>query len=177
MPSASAIEQAVKRAVALRRIAPAVSDPREARRLARVQRELRREIGFSVPKTRAAAVLGVSVNALNRWISAGRLPTIRRPGSVREEIDADALVELALEVDRLRENGFERGVLAMAFERLRAEGKPRARPRPNMSARELRADFLRSTPSGRLRTGAELSYVATLLAGRARARRRAAATP
>ena len=159
------------RAVALRRVAAAVSDPVEARRLARVQRELRREIGFSVPKTRAAALLGVSVAALDRWIAAGRLPTVRKPGAAREEIDADAVVDLALEVELLREEGVQRGVLAAAFDRLAAEGKPKRRPRPNMSARELRADFLRSTPLERLRTGAALSEVATLLAGRARARR------
>jgi len=161
----------VARAVALRRVAAAVSDPVEARRLARVQRELRREIGFSVPKTRAAALLGVSVAALDRWIAAGRLPTVRKPGAAREEIDADAVVDLALEVELLREEGVQRGVLAAAFDRLAAEGKPKRRPRPNMSARELRADFLRSTPLERLRTGAALSEVATLLAGRARARR------
>jgi hypothetical protein len=168
---AATIERSVARAVALRRVAAAVSDPVEARRLARVQRELRREIGFSVPKTRAAALLGVSVAALDRWIAAGRLPTVRKPGAAREEIDADAVVDLALEVELLREEGVQRGVLAAAFDRLAAEGKPKRRPRPNMSARELRADFLRSTPLERLRTGAALSEVATLLAGRARARR------
>lgn len=173
MSRAKAIEQAARRLVALRRIAPAVSDPRELRRLQRLQRELRRELGFTIPKTRAAAVLGVSVNALERWIAAGRLPTVRKPGSARVEIDADALVDVAVEVDRLREDGVERGVLAAAFERLAAEGKPAARPYPNMPARELRADFLRSTRLERLRTGAELAYLATLLAGRARARRRA----
>jgi hypothetical protein len=171
MGRAATIEQAVARAVALRRVAAAVSDPVEARRLARVQRELRREIGFSVPKTRAAALLGVSVAALDRWIAAGRLPTVRRPGAAREEIDADAVVELALEVERRREQGVQRGVLAAAFERLAAEGKPKRRPRPNMTARELRADFLSSTPLERLRTGAALSEAATLLAGRARVRR------
>jgi hypothetical protein len=167
------IERAISRAVALRRIAPAVADEQERRRLERLQRDLRREIGFSVPKTRAAAVLGVSVNALDRWIASGRLPTIRRPDSIREEIDADAVVDLSLEVERLREEGVERGVLAAAFERLAAEGKPKRRPRPNMTARQLRADYLGSTPLGRLRTGAALSEVATLLAGRARARRQA----
>lgn len=175
MPRKTEIEHAARRVVALRRIAPAVSDPRERRRLDRLLRDSRRELGFTIPKTRAAALLGVSVNALERWIEAGRLPTIRRPGSAREEIDADALVELAVEVERLREEGVERGVLARAFERLAVEGKPAARLHPNMPARELRADFLRSTPLERLRTGAELSYVATLLAGRARARRRAEA--
>lgn len=176
MSRASTIEQAALRVVALRRIAPAVSDPRESRRLDRLLRELRRELGFSVPKTRAAAVLHVSVNALDRWIAAGRLPTIRRPGSGREEIDADALVDLAVEVERLREEGVERGVLAEAFARLALEGKPGARPRPNVPARELRADFLRSTAVERLAVGADLSYAGAILAAYGRERRRRPAT-
>lgn len=172
MARAEAVEQAARRLVALRRIAPAVSDPRESLRLARLQRGLRRELGFTIPKTRAAAILGVSVNALDRWIVAGRLPTIRKPGSARAEVDADALVDLAVEVDRLREEGVERGVLAAAFERLAAEGKPAARPYPNMPARELRADFLGSTPLERLETGAGLSYAGGALAAYGRERRR-----
>lgn len=152
------------RAVALRRVAAAVSDPVEARRLARIQRELRREIGFSVPKTRAAALLGVSVGALDRWVAAGRLPTVRKPGAAREEIDADAVVELALQVELLREEGVARGVLAAAFERLATEGKPKRRPRPNMPARQLRADYLNSTPLQRLAVGVELNRTGTTLA-------------
>jgi hypothetical protein len=175
MSRSSTIEQTARRVVALRRIALAVSDPRESRRLDRMLRELRRELGFSVPKTRAAAVLGVSVNALDRWIEAGRLPTVRRPGSAREEIDADALVDLALEVERLREEGVARGVLAAAFARLAAEGKPRRRPRPNTPAHRLRADFLGTTPAERLATGAELSYAGSILAAYGRAQRRRAA--
>ena len=170
------LERALRRAVAVRRIAQAVADPAESRRLERLLRDLLREIGFSVPKTCAATILGVSVNALERWIDSGRLPTVRRPGSARAELDADAVLDLAVEVDRLREEGLRRGVLAAAFERLAAEGKPRRRPRPNMSPRELREDYLRSTPRERLRSGAELSYAATLLARRARERIRAKGT-
>ena len=171
MGRAAGIEQAVTRAVALRRIATAVSDPVERRRLERIVRGLRRDIGFSVPKARAASILGVSVNALDRWISADRLPTIRRPGSAREEVDADALLELAFQTELLREQGVERGVLSKAFERLAAEGKPRRRPRPNMPARELRAEYVHSTPVGRLRTGAELAYAGAILANYGRRRR------
>lgn len=170
------MERLVERAVELRLVAPAVADEREQRRLKRVLRDLRREIGVSIPKTRAARTLGVSVTALDKWIASGRLPTVRRPGSSREEVDADALLDLAEEVKRLREQGLTRSVLATAFQTLAKDGKPRRRLRPNMPARELRADFLQTTPLERLRTGAELGYVATLLAGRARARRRVAAS-
>ncbi|MCP9485380.1 MAG: hypothetical protein MSC30_05945 [Gaiellaceae bacterium MAG52_C11] len=171
MGRAARIEQTIERAVALRRVGEVVTEPRERKRLARVERELRRETGVSVPKTRAAAVLGVSVNALERWIAAERLPTVRRPGSTRAEIDADALLDLALEVERLREEGVERGVLSAAFERLAKEGKPQRRLRPNMPARELRAEYLSTTPLVRLQTGAELSRVGWMLAEIGRKRR------
>ena len=169
------MERAVERAVELRLVAAAVTDEREQRRLKRVLRDLRREIGVSVPKTRAAGILSVSVTALEKWIARGRLPTVRRPGSSREEIDADALLDLAEEVRRLRESGVTRGVLAGAFQKLAKDGKPRRRLRPNMPARELRADFLRTTPQERLATGAELSYAGAILAAYGRERRRRAA--
>jgi hypothetical protein len=173
---AASLERALRRAVRVRRALPAMADPLERRRLELLLHDLLREIGFTVPKTRAAALLGVSVNALERWIAAGRLPTVRRPGSSRAEVDADALLDVAVEVDRLREDGLRRGVLAAAFERLAAEGKPRRRLRPNMPAQLLREDFVRLTPLERLETGAELSYAGAILASRGR-RRREQASP
>jgi SRSO17 transposase len=163
------VKQAVEHVVALRCVAPSVASPRESQRLRRVERELRREIGVGVPKTRAAAVLGVSVTALDKWIARGLLPVVRRPGSSREEIDADALLDLAEEVTRLREAGRMRGVLAAAFRRLAESGRPRPKLRPNQSARELREHYLATTPRDRLREVAELSRVLTGLArGRSR---------
>lgn len=158
-------------AVAVRLARTATADPVVRRLLGRAERLLRREIGPSVPKRRAAALLSVSTTALERWTAGGRLPTLRRPGG-REEIDAAALLDLLEETTRLREEGRTRGVLAAAFARLAARGLPRRRPRPNQSARELRSNFLATTPAQRLREGAELSEFATTFAGRAvRARR------
>jgi hypothetical protein len=165
------VDETVRHVVALRCIEPAVVDARELRRLKRVERDLRREIGVGVPKRRAAAVLGVSVTALDKWIARGRLPVVRRPGSSRQEIAAEALLDLAQEVARQREAGRERGVLAAAFERLEATGRPRPRPRPNQSPRELRDHYLRTTPRDRLAEAAELSRVQTELAARGAARR------
>src|SRR5438093_7485223 len=125
-------ERLVRQVVALRCTEPAVADERARRRLKGVERELRREIGVGVPKTRAAAVLGVSVTALDKWIGRGRLPVVRRPGSSREEVDAGALLELAQEVTLLREAGETRGVLAAAFEQLAKRGT-RPKLRPNQS--------------------------------------------
>src|SRR6266540_878740 len=84
MKRAQTAERTVRHVVALRCAESAVSDGRERRRLKRVARELRREIEVGVPKTQAAAVLAVSVTALDKWIGRGRLPVVRRPGSSRE---------------------------------------------------------------------------------------------
>jgi hypothetical protein len=155
----------VEAATAVRLATRYVGDERAARQLRRAERLLRREIGPSVPKRRAAAVLGISVTALERWIAADKLPVVRRPGG-REEVDADALLHLVEEVRRLREDeGVSRGVVAEALRRLAERGLPRPRLRPNTPPSELRRSYLSSTPAERLVEAAELSLAATTLAG------------
>jgi hypothetical protein len=166
MAKALPVERTIEHVISLRRAGTAVADPRERRRLKQMERELQRAIGIGVPKRRAAAVLGVSVTALDKWIARGRLPVVRRPGSSREQIDAGALLDLAEEVTRAREEGQTRRLLATAFERLAKAGKPRPKLRPNQSARELREHYLRTTPNDRVREVAELSRVLTGLAVR-----------
>jgi len=117
-------------------------------------------------------VLGVSVTALDKWIARGRLPVVRRPGSSREQVDADALLDLAEEVTRLREDGQTRALLASAFERLATEGRPRPKLRPNQPTGELREHYQQTTPADRVREVAELSRVLTGLAVRGAATRR-----
>jgi hypothetical protein len=172
MAKTPAIERTIEQVVALRRVSTAVSDPRERSRLKQVERELQRAIGIGVPKRRAAAVLGVSVAALDKWIARGRLPVVRRPGSSRRQIDADALLDLAEEVARAREEGKTRGLLATALERLATRGLPRPKLRPNQPAHELRQHYLRTTPENRVREVAELSRVLTSLAVRGAAVRK-----
>jgi hypothetical protein len=168
---AARIGRALEWGVALAGVADSVSDAQARRRLRRVLRDLRREVGISVPKRRAAALLGVTVPALERWIERGRLPVVRRPGLARQEIDADAVFDLAVEVTRLRELGAQHGVLAAAFERLAERGAPRPKLRPNESASELREFYEQTTPLERLRIGSELSVVGTTLAARGAAAR------
>jgi hypothetical protein len=165
------VERTIEHVISLRRAGAAVGDERERSRLKRVERELQRAVGVGVPKTRAAAVLGVSVTALDNWIARGRLPVVRRPGKTREQIDPDALLDLAEEVARLREKGQTRALLASAFERLALEGRPRPKLRPNQPAAELRNHYRRTTPTERLREVAELSRVLTALAARGAATR------
>src|SRR6266536_1328283 len=112
------VERAVRRIVALRRVSEAVLDPDERRRLERVIRDLRRELGIGVPKRPAARLLGVSVQGLEPWIERGVLPTVRKPGSTRELLDAEAFVVLAEEVIRRREAGESRGVVASSLREL-----------------------------------------------------------
>jgi hypothetical protein len=142
-------------------------------RLRRAETLVRAELGGAVPKSVAARILGVSTTGLERWIDAGKLPVLRRPGG-REEVAAEALLDVAEEVVRLREEGMSRGLLANALRRLEQRGLPRRRLRPNEPARELRAAYERSTPTERLRETVELSFAATTLAAYG-ARRRARA--
>lgn len=169
--AARAPDQALAHAVELRRVRQTVVDPDGRRRLGSVIRELRASVGVGVPKRRAATLLGVSVQALERWVRSGALPVMRKPGSSRELIDAEALLVVAEEVGRLRELGVERGALAEALRTLRAEGHLPRKLRPNQSAAELRHEYLHTTPAERLRAAAELSELASALAGRAKADR------
>jgi excisionase family DNA binding protein len=168
---ASAV-QTLAHVVELRRVRQSVSDREAQRRLGRVIGELRQDVGVGVPKRRAAALLGVSVQALERWVASGALPGVRVPGSSRQLIDAEALLALAEEVADLREQGERRGVVAAALRRLEAAGRLPRKLRPNQSARELRHEYLHTTPAERLRQGIELSEFAVSLAARGRETRR-----
>ena len=96
--------------VALRAVRSAVERSAERQRLAQVLSQLRRQLGVGVPKRQAAAVLGVSVQGLDRWIAARKIPVVRRPGSSRELVEADALLVLAEKVAQLREQGETRAL-------------------------------------------------------------------
>jgi DNA-binding transcriptional MerR regulator len=155
--------------VALRRVEAAVRDPVERQRLDRVIRALRREVGSGVPKRRAARLLGVSVQALDRWVERGLIPVVRKPGSTRELLDAETVILLAEEVSRRRDSGEQRGVLAASLRELERTGRLPRRLRPNATPRELRRTFLETTPGERLRDAAELSRTAAALAAAGRA--------
>lgn len=169
--ASQADRQALAHAVELRRVRRTIADPEGRRRLGRVIRELRATVGVGVPKRRAAALLGISVQALERWVGNGALPVVRKPGSSRELIDAEALLVVAEEVARLREQGVERGALAQALRTLQAEGRLPRKLRPNQSAAELRHEYLHTAPADRLRAAVELNEAASALAGRAKAGR------
>lgn len=174
MPASASAAEIVSQIVALRRVRDVVEAPQERRRLASVIRQLRRRLGIGVPKRQAAAVLGVTVQALDRWVAAGKIPAVRRGGSSRALVDSEALIAIAAEAELLREQG-ELRVLARAIASLDERERLPRRLRPNHSAQELRHEFLHSTPAGRLQQAVELSQVGAELAANARARREAKA--
>jgi hypothetical protein len=114
----------------------------------------------------------VTVQAIDRWVVAGKIPVVHRPGSSRELIDTETLLVLVGEVERLRDQSEPRA-LAKAISALAEAGQLPRRLRPNQSVHELRYEFIHSTPAGRLRQAVELSHLGAALAANARARRRA----
>lgn len=141
-----------------------------------VEVRLREVLGPTITKTRAAAALGISVTALDRWVGQGVLPVVERPGVLRHELEARPVLELAEEVCRVKyENPAARSPIATAVRRLgwtpRTEGRRVLRfdvaklPRPNISERELVAQFRSTTPEQRVRDASELSQFFALAQG------------
>ena len=88
----------------------------------RVLEDLRQDLGETVTKTNAAQVLGVSTQALDKWIKKGLLSAVKGANG-REQIPRDDLEELAETVNALRDLGQNRAVLAEALRRVAAEDK------------------------------------------------------
>ncbi len=144
--------------------------------LREVEVRLRRALGPTIPKKKAAAVLGISVTALDRWVDRGFLPVVVRPGSSRHELESRPFLELADQVHRLNVDGVvTHGRIAPAVKRLgwRSTGEGRrvlrldvaALPRPNISEQELVASFRTTTPEQRVREAAELSQLLVVAVG------------
>ena len=136
--------------------------------LREVEVRLRIALGPTIPKKKAAAMLGISVTALDRWVDRGFLPVVERPGSSRHELESRPLLELAAQVHRLNIDGVvTHGRIAPAVKLLGWNADPAGRrvlrldvaalPRPNISERELVENFRTTTPERRLREAAELS--------------------
>ncbi len=60
--------------------------------------DLQARIGPSVPKRRAAALLDISVQALDLWIKQGRIETQRAPGAHRTAIETAGLIWTANQI-------------------------------------------------------------------------------
>ncbi len=105
--------------VALRDAARSLLEPEARAEIERVERGLRAELGESIPKKRAAALLGTSVVTLDKWIDRGAIPVRYKEGSSRAEVDSETVVRLAGEARALAEAG-EDVTLAAALDRLAA---------------------------------------------------------
>jgi hypothetical protein len=82
--------------------------------------ELRDELAQSLPKRQAAAVIGVSVPTLDRWIDRGLLPVETAP-SGRPRVLRDPVLDLAERVEDLRKTGETRHLVATAVDRMLRE--------------------------------------------------------
>ena len=174
MGQASDICADIDRIVGLRQVAEAVSEPAKKRLLARVIRDLRLGLDVGIPKHQAARALNISPQALDRWVKAGKLPTVKRPGSSRELLDRDPLIRLVEEARRLEDAG-ETHPVAKAIHNLSEQGLLRRKPEPNQSAEELRFEFLNSTPEGRFDSTVALAHAGFELAKAAQTAQRASA--
>jgi hypothetical protein len=174
MPLAVPVDRLLADIVELRTALRETRDRSVRERLRKVERSLRELLGPSVPKKRAARALGVSVTALDKWIDRGVLPVVARRGTSRLEVETGPLLDLLDQVTVLRAQGTDRAVLASAVRRLGWRDDPQGRqvlsedvaalPRPNVSVRELREHFERTTPEERVAEAARLSAALTRVA-------------
>ena len=161
--------------VGLRLALQRTRDPALRDELRQVEVELRRQLPPGVPKRVAAALLGVSVTALDRWVDRGRLPVVASArGSQRLAIETAPLLDLATKVEALSRAGARRGLLAKAMDELgwRERGHRdvlradvACLPRPNVSRDELRQQFEETTPVQRVLQLVALHRSLNVLAG------------
>ena len=85
--------------------------------LAPVIDELRDELAPAMSKRQAAAVIGVSVPTLDKWIDRGLVPVEAAP-SGRPRVLCDPVLDLAERVEDLRKAGETRHLVATAVNRM-----------------------------------------------------------
>lgn len=173
-----ATERLLAAIVELRLLVRETREPETRAKLRELEWQLRPLLDAGVPKRQAAAQLGVSVAALDKWIARGRLPVVAKAGSSRRTVETRPLLELAEQVETLRREGLERGRLSEAFRRLGWPDDPDGEqvvreeiarlPRPNVSVQQLRADHERIPTAARV---VELTHLHRSLNALARGRR------
>jgi DNA-binding transcriptional regulator YiaG len=82
--------------------------------------DLRDELGPTMSKRQAAAVIGVSMPTLDKWIDRGLLP-VQAALSGRPRVGRDAVLDLAERVEDLRRMGETRHLIATAVDRMLRE--------------------------------------------------------
>jgi hypothetical protein len=167
------VERALLDVVELRSLARASPDRELRARLGQIADRRSEEIGPSVPKTRAAQVLGVSLTALDTWIGRGAIPVARRASSSRLEVETKTLVDLAIEIRALQAAGHTRALLATALSHIAPAAVMGTRAFFPDQAEERRKELVSLTPAERVEQAIRLSRSATRIAA-AGARARAA---
>lgn len=176
------IERALSDVVELHALAETSPDASLRARLGQIARRRSEDIGPSIPKTRAARALGVSLTALDTWVARGAIPVRRRPSSSRQEVETQAVIDLAVEIRALRAAGRRRALLATALARIDA-GEPKV-PAAAVGTRgffpdqaeERRGEFVLLTPGERVAQAIGLSRSATRIAAAAARAREAKST-
>jgi hypothetical protein len=127
MGRASDSERLVRCAAAARLAARGLEDWEAQQRwlLATIYEQARGGLPETVPKRVAARVLGVNVSTLDRWVARGAIESGGPPGSGRQEIGTDIVIELACELRLGRPEGrsgdaFRRALQAVWRQRLHA---------------------------------------------------------
>lgn len=110
-------QQLLEGIVATRRAARALRHSPHQARLLRTEAALRAALGPSVQKTAAARALGVSREALERWIERGAIPVTASPGTARLRLEAEALIELLDRVESCRDRGRRGRLLEVSVRR------------------------------------------------------------
>lgn len=128
-------EQLLKDVVRLRR---AERIPEAAIDVAAVRAGLEDAIGPTVSRALAARLLGVSQTALDRWVTAGEIPTVLTP-SGRREVPRHLVVDLAESIERLGRRGQHRHKLAAALRQRRPEPDASRSVLPSETARRSRS--------------------------------------
>lgn len=155
MTSVAESERLVDGIVRLRR---AERIPDAAADVSPVRRDLEDRLGPALSRSRAARILGVSQTALDRWVRAGRIPTVLTPGG-RREVPRQFVVELREAIAELGDDGRHPLASALAARRDiaadiggdRPAGEP-SRPLPPRGHRtaERRSLALHRVVAGRL---------------------------
>ena len=90
--------------------------------VARAQQQLEEAFADqSTTKAEAAQRLGVSSQTLDTWLARGLIPTVRDRTHKRERVPLGPLLALVAEVETLRAQGRQRGLLIEALSRLEAD--------------------------------------------------------
>lgn len=117
--------------------------------LAPVIDELRDELALSMSKRQAAAVIGVSVPTLDKWLDRGLLP-VETAKSGRPRVLRDPVLDLAERVEDLRRAGERRHLVAMAVEHMLREDPQYQRESDELYGPGLAAmregDFISAAP-------------------------------